>query len=647
MRFSKYAVDRARITEQPNKRHSRGLYDSGLFMDLEERLDLSRSLLSGLFKDKEGKLLYKGPVYVIFGEVEENLVRQHTTQLVKYKTFQERAELQNKIAELRKQKKDTDDRDLKESIDDEIYEVQRELAKTVMSNFDKNEVKKIEKQVVGFLVNYIKSTIPNSTVIPAGEGHFKVGEKRIKVKYLSHKNSNAPSDNLMSSLLGSERRLLASGKKLEDLVVQGGLSSTFTRNMLPYMTQEGEKVAMLIQLPTCLDRVDLEQKLKHSVLAKDPLTHLASKADFSTGAVIVQYASGLPPKIQRLEGGFLTNPKVNFEDYTPGIFYEIIIGDEHFGSNYMTLIVTKDDVVPAMRIAYEFMKKNNIPAVRINHMGDALQEKNFDTEAEGHPEHMHSSKLEKELQSLKEPVQIIKKTKLNNYRAGMLMPEEQLDEYVKELPIEFIKKVFDNADRAGLVGPRYLMIPGNPTMHTFEGLVNPEKQIVKYIMLLTGEDDEKKISCPILGKIGFYEGEFGIKDGYLYAESNVHKHGSSKYKDSMRVVRRSYGQMGRPSPYSEGKFTINRSGHTHVGGETSSTDTFHVQCFCFQDSNQYGIERQFPSPTMRGFKIIGYPAKGPLYGPFMSIDIPLTYLTKWAQKKQPIETEKLFNDSIV
>ncbi|MBN2458832.1 helix-turn-helix domain-containing protein [Candidatus Woesearchaeota archaeon] len=643
MRFSKYAVDRARITEQPKKANG------SLFMDLEERLELSRSLLTGLFKDKGERPLYSGPVYVIFGEVEENLVRQHTGQLVKYMTFQERAKLQHGIRALRNERKKArkkKDDEAEYRINHEILDVQRELAKTTMSNLDKNEVKKVEQRVLGFLVNYIESTIPNSTVIPAGEAHFKVGDRKVKVKYLSSKNSNAPSDNLMSSLLASERRQLASGKKLEDLIVQGGLSTTFTQNLLPYMSPEGERTATLVQLPTCLDRVDLEQKLKHSVLAKDPLTHLASQPDFSTGAVIVQYVNGIE-KTHLLQGGFLTNPKIDFEDYTPEMFYEMNISDEHYGSSFMTLIETKNDVVPAMRMAYRFVDKNELPIVRINHLGDALQEKNYDTEAEAHPEHLGPAQLEKALRGQRDPGQIIKMMKLNEYRAGIFMPEKQLEAYVRELPLDLVRRVIENSDEAGLVGPRYLMIPGNHTMHTFEGLMNPEKQIAQYLMLMLGVHDDDIISCPIMGKIGFYEGEFGVKDGYLYAESNVHKHGSSKYKDPMRVVRRTYGQMGRPSSHSEDKFSINRSGHTHFGGETSSTDVHHIQCFCFQDSNQYGIERQYPSPTAKGFKINGYPAKGPLYGPIMSINIPITYLAKWAQKEPLIDTDKLFGDSIV
>ncbi|MBN2053236.1 HTH domain-containing protein [Candidatus Woesearchaeota archaeon] len=677
MRFSKYAVDRARITEQPERSKSdlRSKYDDGLFLDLEERLELSRSLLTDLFNDKEGNPLYNGQIYVTFGEAEENLVRQHTVQLVKYKTFQKRAELKNMISEFKAEKRkiraaenkrntkaddesddfDSDDdlvdtleqlRDIEE-VNDDIMDVEQELAKTTMSNLDKNEVKKIEDRVLGFLVNYLESAIPNSTVIPAGEGYFKANGKKIKVKYSSKKHSNAASDNLMSSLIGSERRHLASGKTIEDVIVQGGMSTTYTKNLLPYMSAEGEKESLLIQLPTCLDRLDLEQKLKHAVLAKDPLTNLASKSDFMTGAVILQNIDGIN-KTQLCQGGFLTNSEIKFDNYTPKMFYEIDTSDDHAGSSYMALIITKDGVTPAYVVSYQFMEKNKIPAVRLNHLGDVLQEKNYDTELEEHQDHKTPKELEKELAKLKNPKDIIKLQKINAYRAGIIVPEKQMEEYMQEMPLEFIKQVIKNADEIGLVGPRVMIIPGNHTMHTFEGLMNPERQIARQLRLMLGiKDEDNIIISPMLGKIGHYENEFGVKDGYMYAETNIHKHGGSKYNDPLRVVRKTYGQMGRPSRHAEKKFVINRSGHTHFGGETSSTDAHHIQCFCFQDSNQYGAERQYPSPTVEGFKIIGFPRDGPLYGPIVGIDVPISYLRKWAQSKRQINTEKLFNDSIV
>ncbi|MBU1199641.1 MAG: helix-turn-helix domain-containing protein, partial [Nanoarchaeota archaeon] len=647
MNFSKYAVDRARITEQPGKKKKRNKYDDGLFLDLEERLELNKTLLADLFKDKKGAPFYEGPVYLIFGEIEENLVRQHTKQLVKYITFKRRGELQNALSDLKTKRKEyKDDKRKLTRVENEISQVQKELSMTIMSNLDKNKVKQIEARVLGYLVNYLQTTIPNSTVISAGEGNFVAGNKTIKAKYSSKKSTNKPSDNLMSSLLGAERKVLSRGDKIADIIVQGGLSTTYTQDILPYMNKAGEKEATLIQLPTCLDRLDLEKKLKKVVLAKDPLTNLAGKPDFITGAVILENIDNLE-KISLLQGGFLTNPKIDFSAYKPVQFYEMNVSDEHFGSCAMALTETKDGIEPTSAIAYQFMQKNNIPVVRINNLGDALQEKNYATEVEEHPEHMSPSELEKVLQGDITKDEMRKIIIRNEYRAGIVVPEKQLEEYLKSIPVDFIQQVIENADKAGLVGPRYLMVPGNHTKHTFEGLINPERMITRFLRLMLGIKDEEKIISPMLGKIGHYEGIFGIADAYLYGETNIHKHGGSKYQDPARVVRRTYGQMGRPSGSFEDRFVVCRSGHSHFGGETSSTETHLIQCFCFQESNEFGTERQYPSPPTKGFKINSLPVKGLKYGPIGSINVPVTYLNKWAQEKPLINRNKIFRDSVV
>lgn len=656
-RYSKYKPDRSRMVDsdvEKNLESKVNSYKDGpKYLTFKERIDvIIQDALRPLFYE-DSKPIYDGDIYIIFGEMEEELVRQHTNDAVKIECTKQEKRCKERIAKLRKElekaKKQNDEKAIS-SLQKEIESLAAYKDKITMNRTDPSFIKKVEKAMQGYIVEKLEAAIPNAKVVSTGTGYLKAGKKIIKIIPTPAKTGSTPSDDLMSKLKVKIKEDLHYGKPVGDVVVAGGLSTTYTYNPLPYHANGEERLIPLIQLFTCLNTADLGRTNEGSVKSGSILSKMPLKGDFNSGAAVLGYQSGVfVQEILREE--FLTNKDVFREKITfSKLFYEANFADEHWGSKYMALIETEDYVVPAFVIAQQLLAEIDAPIVRINFLGDELQEKNYPTEAEGHPEWLSPSQLEEKLRELSSPEKE-KLVKRNAYRAGILMPMDQYTDFMRNLNIELIKSCIKKANEVRYVGPRVLFINGNHNENTFEGMYVTSVLLARELRLRLGysieetskpEAEQKEIKAPMLGNTGLYEGTFGISGHGFYGEYNMHKQKGSKTKDQMRGQRVEYTNRGRGGTL----FLVNRSAHDHIGGLSLSKNGLHLKLFCFQERNAYGEKYGFGSPTL-GFFCCGYPSDGAASGPLVYIEFPLSYLASWAAKKRQVDVKKIFKHSII
>lgn len=658
-----------------------------VYLTFKERLDLAvEKSLKPLFLNDEGKPIYQGPVYVIFGEMEEELSRQQANEAVKKEKTKEAeaakahlSELKGELKVLRKDlkqhekdmsKEGTAEKELENTL--KAYETAKTSeemlvrqitdwqeyisTRLTMKSTDENFINLSSDAIKGYIIDKIESSIPNCKVISTGDGYLKANGKIIKVVYSSNKLSEKPGDNLMDKLVEGTRVNLSQNKESPDLVVAGGLSATYTYVPIAYVDETGEHTISLLQLPTCLNEESLEAILQAKVKAGgNSLSKLANLSDFNSGAVIVGSVNGIQ-KRKLLLSEYLTNDKAfakpqKIKDHK--MFFEANFSDQHHGSKYVSIVETADNIKYAFEIAQAILDEWGAPIVKINSLGDEIQEKNYDTEAENHPDYLYPEQLEAKITEAKKSMppekalKIIEKlAKKNSIRAGILTPQEQLFEFMDIMNVEWLKKVIENARGQKLIGPIINIINGNHNVHTFEGMIATSKAIARELAIKTGSTEDE-ILAPILGKHGLYAGEFGIEGHYQWGEYCRHKQGGSKNsRDPTRKMRRAFEEKGQDFPMLKGKYVVNRAGHTHWGGQTTSKNVLHDQCYCFMERNEYGENLNYGSPT-RGFKIQGYPVDGPETGPLISIEVPIEYMKKWANEKSEVDVGRLFENSIV
>ncbi len=726
-----------------------------VYITFKERLDMTiEHELAPLLKDDEGRPLYDGPIYMTFGDIEEELARQHTNEVVRTFRLEEEAMCNSAIASLRdkkrddekalnqhqkrlpkmeeqldklelkikkgkKKKKDKDEPNEKlialereySSLSSEFSEFKRTYSKRedelesdikganslmsdwkkyksriIMTNTDEASIRRTFEQMKGYIIERIESAIPNCKVISTGTGHVKVGDKVGKIVPSPNKNSTKPSDSLMDRLVKEETTALHQGEKAPDFVVGGGLSPNFTYLPVPVVEPEGEKVVAMIQLPTCLDSKTLEEIVNNKVkVGGSNMAKIATKKDLSSGAVVLQYVKDDKGKSllvkHELREEFLKNEelfKTQKGSNRERIFYELNWSDQHHGSKYMALTETKDDVQPTFYVAQGMVKGMKAPIVRINFIGDEDQEMNYPTYLEDHPDHLEVTELDmvieeimgdKSLSEKEKIIQIHKRRKLNDYRAGIISPCDQLIDFVNNVDEDLLRMTLKNADDVGFYGPSVLFINGNHNAHTADGMYVTSKLQAYMLKLKLGMSREEivrgkslvqRIMAPMLGNVGIYSGLFGIapelsnnakkedalKDQRLYGEYLRHKMEGKKRGDRIQGQRTSFSAKGQSDANTNDRFTISLSGHDHMGGQTQSKHGLHLRSYCFMERNAYGEKFDFGAPTI-GFMFLGLPEGGIDKGPIVSIDFTKDYIDHYANKKPKVPVEKIFKNPVI
>lgn len=704
-KYSKYKPDRAQSSEfMPNpqkieypdylKSKKEGPTDlmeskQPLFITFKERFDMILNYsLAPLFLDENKKPIYEGPVYIVFGQIEEELARQHANDLVRKETYKEKARLQAMIDELKeerskhsKSRKETLKQSSKKgkgkktledalskidsnigNVNASIEELEEHKARVSMTNMDERFVTLAFLAMKNYIRNKIEEAIPNCTVISTGDGYLKAGGETIKVVYSADKVSEKVSDNLMDKLVEKTRENLPLGEK-PYMVVAGGLSSTYAQAPVAYVDamsgdQEIAKTITLLQLPTCLDDHSLAELIKTKVKSSgNNMLKLATKNDFSSGALIVEKVSGIQ-KRKFLTTHYLSNDEA-FKDSQnireAKMFYGANFSDQHHGSKYVSIVETKDDVKYAFAVAQELLATLNAPIARITSLGDEIQARNYDTAAEDHhKEDLLPINLEEQIaliyRNISDPERAkneVKKLALKTrIRSGINMPKDQKTDFLEALNYEFLKQVLQNYRESGMTGPMLQIIEGNHSTHTFNGLSTLSEDMAREIALRVGARKDE-VTAPLFSKMGLHVGSFGIKDHYQYGEYSRHKQGGAKNsKDPARTTRTTFTKRGQDFPDLIDRYTINRAGHTHMGGQTASKNVFHDIGYCFMDRNEYGEKFDFGSAA-RGFKIEGMPVDGWEYGPIVTIEMPIEYLSKWANEKPYVNTDRLFENSVI
>lgn len=673
--YSKNKLNRAELTEIFSEKDYK-------WRTLKERLDLVvEKSLKPLFY-KRNKPIYKGPIYITFGEMEQEFVDQYVNEYNKLEKTKQLNKVSGKISEIKTQMKTlgTQLKKYLKDIEKESEEHEREpgaealviktyndglemLAKKieklkekkndyVMDNIPIKFLKNSGLAVQNYLIQKIENAIPNSKVVSTGDdGFFKIGNKTVKLKH-----NTGSLNTLMDKLVEKTRVKLPFGEH-PDIVVAGGLSATYTEAPVPYVNKKGKnKEITLIQLPTCLDEKSLKEIISSRVkFSGNKIVKLTKRIDFNSGALVLEYIDGLERR-EFLPSDYLTNDEMfNSKVKKSKTLYEMNVADQHHGSKYETLIETKDNYEYAFNVSMNLLDKINAPILRFLSLGDETQGKNYQTDQEAHKQHLlpsKSSKLEEKImkQFSKNPERLTKELrklrKLQEVRSGIIIPQDQTHDFLDILNYKFLKKVIKNAREAKLLGPIIYFIAGNHDQHTFDGMVKTTKDIA-YFLREKLDVSEEEVCAPILGLGGVYTGHFGIKGKYKWAEYARHKQGSSRNaKDPSKRTKIAFIKKGLDFPEFSDSYTINRSGHNHMGGQTTSKKTFHDVSYCYMDRNYYGEKLDYGSPA-RGFKILGFPEEGPSTGPIITIKFPLEYLQKWANEKPKINTKKLFGNSVI
>lgn len=324
--------------EEVKKILSGEIKDKLIYQSLDARF---REILDGLHKithRPDGSPEFTGPVYVVLGVKEEELIIAGAYYQCRYMTIEEQnriqAELNMANHRLEKAKKDKNAREEQRW----SLQVKRLVARqswTIITNTADPLYEFYRRRMRAMVVKRLEATIPNCKVLSQGSTHLKVEDKIIKIHVPPH-------DKVTDGLLGDYADNYGAEvfrNTLADLTVICHPYPLNHRLVGREDSRDGQPVTKFITVaPSCLDGEYLREVLKDSSKSAHPVQHLVFDPQFKPGVLEVSWANGilstasLPiPMLSGVEAGkdirnyAFPYPKIKYITW-------FLNSDNHFGS---------------------------------------------------------------------------------------------------------------------------------------------------------------------------------------------------------------------------------------------------------------------------------------------------------------------------
>ncbi|MDO8495429.1 MAG: hypothetical protein Q7S32_02795 [bacterium] len=671
-----------------------------VFMTIKVYLDQIFKVVRQKFLNEKGEPIFKGNVYVTFGESEESIAMYYANEALRVEVFQEKAFAHKKIGELRIQLRQANkagddasvERLMEEVNDWQIYD--RILA--LMGNISSGHINERRKLMTNYLAHRIESDIPNAKVIGVGDTYVKMGKQLISI--VSDKTMVSHRGGLAGRLRRGIYNFAKSnpGNRIPAIVLGGGLNpwgvglhGSF-RIRDRKSTLDDVRMTDVVQLMPCIDSQLYRETVRRMLKAKDPLARLASTTNFQSGTQTIRFFEPAPiPRLDWNRSDFLTNPEifgteeglanlVSGQDRRGKMVYSYKEGCTHYGAAFIARYDSDKDVGYRFlkhhyQVLFEAFIRDKAPIHLYQIDGDIQHWLNYQVYKEIHPQWLDPEDLLAALAAIAKNEKLsdedkiktlIKLALFNTVVSGVLQPERQIEAYGKAMMpyMNFFKGVLERAKKVGIKMTGNLGVisigQGNHNEHTFKHGTDvsfSEAGLTRKELLLSilrggynSKDIEKNIAACQMGGTGMANGTFVVsslgKDGYEYCLFMKHKHGSSKTEDNMSTMIRNFSHRGTSDDFEEGRFTVNLGGDDHMGGNAVTRNAFHVKTGGQMFNGPFGLKLDFPKQNLFS-SVWGVPAGGPAWGPCSVIRFDFRITRKLAAYQITLPSE-LFRNPI-
>lgn len=312
--------------------------DKMIYQTLNERFV---EIIDGLHKiahRPDGSPEFSGPVYVVLGIKEEELIKAATYYEARYLTIVEQnkleAELNMASHSLAEAKKDKDYAQMKH-LSKEVARLGARKARAILTNHTGFQYEMFERRMRALVVKKFEEVIPNCKVLSQGSTYLKLSNKIVRIHIPPH-------DQVTDSHLadaGDIYGIDVMQDTLPDLTVVCPPCSLNHRFVGREDSKDGQPITKFLHVaPSCLDREFLRDELKDATKAAHPLQKLVFDPQFKPGVLLLSHVNGiisadvLPiPKLDRMNG---KNGNTNFAFPYPGLKYitYAVHTDDHWGN---------------------------------------------------------------------------------------------------------------------------------------------------------------------------------------------------------------------------------------------------------------------------------------------------------------------------
>lgn len=359
---------------------------------------------------------YKGPIYVVLGNNENDLIKAAAYWEVRWWTVQKQNELRGEINKIRKARRNAEKRNdlaLVQKLAGDEEALRSELHRTTISNVATQEWQRFYDHARAVVVKKIEKAIPNAKVIGQNTNFVKIGGQKIEINF-------PPNSKVSDAILAQSASTYGSKnlqEKLANIIVichAWALQARETTREADYNGKRG--FTKIVVAPIASDGGYLKPALKNNASQDHPLVRAVYSDGFKPGVLRLNCVSGLINcdflSVESLER-FKDYPKKRRENrnaiYDRGSKYIWIEcdGDPHFGGRAKEFVTCnipgserKGMRLDMSEAAWEMMRQaglfrnNNMRVHFFTSLDDQTQGQNFNARVQPHPHQLSYQKIE-------------------------------------------------------------------------------------------------------------------------------------------------------------------------------------------------------------------------------------------------------------
>ncbi len=631
---------------------------------------------------------YRGPIYVILGENENNLIDTFAYWEISWSNVKKQLELRFKInsAEIaRKAAEKREDIETAEKLIREIEVLRAQYERTRMTLVSTEERHRYYKLARAAVIKKIEEAIPNSKVIGQDLSYLQAGKKKIEVSIPSH---NRVTDRLLAdyALQYGPKNLR---EKLADIMVichSTALQYRMTAREADYDGKRGSSKVFVA--PIAIDGDFWREKLDSSVAKSHPLARAVFTEGFNPGILLINCTSGvadadvLSPKSL---GAFQQYPKRKEpHKWGPKYIWFMFCADPHWGGRAKEFVTSKElqrrlgmgDAAFQMMRRDGLCENDNMPIHVWGSPDDQTQGQNVPYRTQPHPNQMPylmieylANEIQKEVlgaKNLKEATEASGRMKRHLlYQLELRGTDFLLDQVMEmmerdiELNVDVYSAVLKRFRKSGLmirgVGEfvnkehegfdarncgAINFGSGNHFYHTVDREIVEGPFYAKHLRALLGQEPEwrgqkeelrRLVAAPLYSSRSIGWSTIQLPGGHEYGfEFRNKPTRMSGWGDTLLGATKNFPSRGNYARIFNNRLPIlSVCGDKHFFGAVLTDYAFHHMCASGTHTDSYG-EEGFP-PNNTGVSFIGLPAEGPDSGPMLIRTLPFDVIKDYVE----------------
>ena len=642
------------------------------------------NILSGWAKivKKDDGLEYDGPIYVVLGHKEKQMIAAAAYWELRYWTIVEWHKLGAELRLVKRALESAEKRGLtssqKKDLEQKLEALINEQSRTIISDIGDDEKQKYYRKVLNFVVKKFEETVPNSKVISQGTAYLKIADEVVEFTVPKHLHV---SDGLLAEHVKRHGPRILLGELPKAVVICHPYSLNM-RMTVRESVEKGQRSSIQFYVaPIAVDHKFLAEAFEESDSNAHPIAKAVFSGQLKPGALRLNFVNGMlnidDVSIDSLPRS--SRKTAHLKDVTNETYFDneyiwvMEASDPHFGSRAreefwcearQAYLGVSDAAIQMMREAELFEKKMPIHFYVVN--DDWVQGNHFDTHKQPDHHSLSYSRIESEMKNPNpEKSREMRQFALDQFRArGSDYLQEQMEQVMDrhlEPNIDFWNAILTHNLKAGLTlkgvgehtGFKYdsrdVGFINCGTGNHFESTV--EKNLTegfiyaRYIRLLLRTLDpwkgkkellDKLVAASLYGNQFFAWGTVKAPGGYEWGlEFRSDPPRLSNWSDTLLAAVNNDAIRGDYGKFMSGRVTLKTYGDKHFFGAVSTRYAFYHMSAAGTHTDPYG-ERGFP-PNNTGVSFVGLPVNGPSAGPILLRTLRVEHFREYFKKNLKID----------